>query len=60
MAEHLRSIIDNASFDAVGHITISIGVSMLRGNEHMESFIKRLDKALYRAKHEGRNRSVML
>lgn len=41
-------------------VTISIGISCLRrGNDDSESVIHRAQNALYRAKIEGRNRSVI-
>ena len=36
-------------------VSISIGVAEVRGDESVEKFIKRLDEALYAAKHAGRN-----
>lgn len=36
-------------------ITLSAGLSMFRETDSAESFIKRADQALYRAKHAGRN-----
>lgn len=41
-----------------GRVTASFGVTdiRLRANEPIEDFIKRADTALYRAKHNGRNR----
>ena len=41
-------------------ITFSAGLSCCRPDESIESTIDRADQALYRAKHEGRNRSVVL
>lgn len=39
------------------HVTISAGIStMNQDDESLESMIRRADDALYRAKHEGRNR----
>lgn len=38
------------------HITISIGVSFVGNNEEIKDFIERADKAVYRAKENGRNR----
>jgi diguanylate cyclase len=40
-------------------ITISIGVTEAIKGDNPEDLIKRADKALYLAKHEGRNRAVM-
>ncbi|WP_431309056.1 diguanylate cyclase [Halalkalibacter lacteus] len=40
-------------------VTISIGLSILeRKGEPVADLLKRADKALYRAKHDGRNRVV--
>jgi two-component system cell cycle response regulator len=40
-------------------MTISIGVSALEGtHDSMDDLLKRADQALYRAKHEGRNRVI--
>jgi diguanylate cyclase len=38
--------------------TVSIGVSALQRGDTVEAFIERTDKALYTAKHEGKNRAV--
>lgn len=39
-----------------GSITLSVGVAVARGEESFESLMHRADRALYTAKHEGRNR----
>jgi two-component system, cell cycle response regulator len=40
-------------------VTISIGIAALRGkDDSAASLLKRADQALYRAKHDGRNRVV--
>jgi diguanylate cyclase (GGDEF)-like protein len=37
--------------------TTSIGVASLsEGDAHIETFLNKADQALYKAKHEGRNR----
>jgi diguanylate cyclase len=41
-----------------GTVTLSIGVARLRAGEPLESLMQRADEALYRAKHDGRNRVV--
>jgi diguanylate cyclase len=40
-------------------VTISTGVACYRNGENTEDFINRCDKALYRAKHLGRNKTVV-
>ncbi|WP_158288991.1 GGDEF domain-containing protein [Rubrivivax albus] len=40
----------------VGQITVSLGVAARRPNEPAEAWIERADRALYAAKHAGRNR----
>ena len=47
------------SFTYAGKITISLGVTQLKDNENEESFTKRVDEALYEAKHNGRNQVVV-
>ena len=40
-------------------VTVSIGVAALQPGESIEQWLSRADKALYEAKHEGRNRCVI-
>lgn len=40
----------------LGQITLSAGVATYRSGEHIMDLINRADRALYRAKNEGRNR----
>jgi len=60
VAERLRAAAEQASF--VFHhsvpigFTVSIGVSLLRAGDSLDSLMARADDALYRAKHGGRNR----
>ncbi|RLB74610.1 MAG: hypothetical protein DRH03_00625 [Deltaproteobacteria bacterium] len=39
-------------------VTISIGVGTLRAEDTLETYVERVDQALYRAKNSGRNRVV--
>lgn len=57
-AERLREKVALHDFASVGQITVSIGVAFWEGKDkpvHMT--LKEADTALYRAKHNGRNRS---
>ncbi len=59
LAERIRREVAAANFEVVGHITISLGVAQLQADDSIDNLIKRVDKALYRAKQEGRNRVVL-
>lgn len=56
VAEKLRKAVENHNFPHVKNITCSFGVTSLKENDTIESFIKRADQALYNAKENGRNR----
>lgn len=59
VAEHLRSLIEKTEFLINGKkipVTSSIGVACWDNVVSKEGFIEQADKALYRAKNEGRNR----
>ena len=43
-------------FESTGAVTVSMGVAMHQGGESSTDLFARADKALYRAKHNGRNR----
>jgi len=61
LAERIRASIEHHTIaygmEAV-KITASLGVSTLRENDTIESFIKRADDAMYTAKKRGRNQVV--
>ncbi len=57
-AEHLRSAVAAASLADGVTATVSIGVAEYQAGETQESWIKRADDALYRAKESGRNRVI--
>ena len=59
LAEKLRVAVEEFTFAIVGNLTISLGITEYRGNESEEVFIKRVDKALYEAKENGRNKVVI-
>lgn len=43
-----------------GRVSISLGIAGYRPGDTTETLIERADKALYRAKHGGRNKSVLI
>ncbi|WP_430009176.1 diguanylate cyclase [Methylophaga lonarensis] len=58
LAEDLRTNVHKQTFKPNGQITVSIGIAEYQPGESIEECIKRADKALYQAKHLGRNRCV--
>lgn len=55
-AEKLRSAVESHFFHGAGRVTCSFGVAEYQPHEAIESFFRRIDAALYRAKGNGRNR----
>ncbi len=55
LCEKLRFIIENTSFETVGHVTVSFGVTHYCHGDDEKSMVSRADRALYRAKANGRN-----
>jgi diguanylate cyclase (GGDEF)-like protein/PAS domain S-box-containing protein len=56
LAERIREIIESSTFEDVGKVTVSFGVTEFRENDTEDSLIKRADDAMYEAKKKGRNR----
>lgn len=59
LLERVRETIEQCPFHFKGErvtITVSMGVTTFKPGEHSDLVLKRADQALYRAKHEGRNR----
>lgn len=56
IAEKIRRAIENHSFQHVGRVTVSIGVSRFNRGDNAEKILKRADSLLYKAKNSGRNR----
>ncbi len=56
VAEKLRTVIEKAEVETAGSFTASFGVTDLMLDDTAETFIKRADQALYKAKHDGRNK----
>ncbi len=59
LAEALRSKVERHEMDAVGNITISLGVAEHVSGESETTWFRRTDEALYAAKNSGRNRAVV-
>ena len=61
IAERIREEVAGTPFHVkefnIG-VTISLGVAMLRKDEHLETLLERADAAMYQAKKDGRNRVV--
>ncbi len=58
LAERIRASIEQHTLSYgmnIVNLTVSLGVSTLRVNDTVETFIKRADQAMYRAKKNGRN-----
>lgn len=59
VAEKLRAVVAENRFADVGHKTISAGVAVYQEGDTEERLMGRVDRALYRAKAEGRDRVVI-
>ena len=53
-AEMIRNRIQEYTFDGVGHLTCSMGLTLLRPSDDIHTFLKRADEAMYQAKTHGR------
>ncbi len=59
LLERLREGIEQCPFHFKGErvtVTVSMGITLFAPSERSDVVLKRADQALYRAKHEGRNR----
>ncbi len=64
IAERVRELVEAGPFPIEGgareiSITVSIGLAEARGDRSPDAFFRRADKALYRSKHDGRNRVTL-
>ena len=53
--ERLREHVSQKALEPVGRISLSCGIGELEGQESWETFLKRIDDALYRAKWAGKD-----
>ena len=62
VSERVRSGVENldlSDHNIPGQIYMSLGLTMVRPGDSYQYAFKRADKALYHAKHSGRNRIVI-
>lgn len=59
LAEKLRSLVEGHRFENNIKVTVSVGVATLTDGETLDQLFVRADKALYQAKHAGRNQIVL-
>jgi diguanylate cyclase (GGDEF)-like protein len=59
LADELRKLVEQQEYKIDSPVTISGGVSNARDADHANSWIERCDKALYEAKHSGRNKVLI-
>ena len=53
--ERLRQACEQYAFPQVGRVTLSIGFTRIRNQDSPAAAFERADKAVYHAKHHGRN-----
>lgn len=58
LAERIRSHTDNTGFPGGLHVTLSAGIAAIESELELREAILRADKALYRAKAQGRNQVI--
>ncbi len=59
LMEVLRSKISQHDFKSIKNITASFGLTLSKEDDTLDSIVKRADKALYKAKENGRNKVVV-
>jgi diguanylate cyclase (GGDEF)-like protein len=55
LAEKIRGVVEAHRFDAVGNVTVSVGIAWFKEGDNQQNLYARADDALYRAKRQGRN-----
>jgi len=59
IAENIREVIYSTEFNNAGQVSVSLGCAAIVKGESIAELIKRSDIALYEAKNNGRNQSVV-
>ena len=59
-ADKLRQKVELHKFKTVGNKTISIGITLSKNDDTIDSLVHRADEALYMAKNTGRNKIVFV
>ena len=59
LAEELRMLVEQQDYNIDQPVTISGGVSSVLDSDSAQNWIERCDKALYEAKHSGRNKVII-
>lgn len=57
-AQKLRKTIELHKFKTIGNKTVSMGVTLSKNDDTIESLVNRADEALYLAKNSGRNQII--
>ncbi len=58
MANKLRAAVENHQFSVTGQQTASFGATTIHEEDNLQQLILRADKAMYQAKHQGRNQVI--
>lgn len=58
IAEKLRVMIAEHSFEKIGYLSCSFGVATFKEGDELDNLVRRADERLYRAKKQGKNRVV--
>ena len=56
LAERARRVVEAHIFQTIGSCTITFSVAQFQASDTVDSFIKRADRGLYKAKEAGKNR----
>lgn len=60
VTEHIRKLVEEHHFEEVDRVTSSFGISLYNEGEEVIDTLERIDKALYKAKDNGRNQVQIL